>query len=131
MEVDKPCEICRNVYSVGQLGTLIKEQALTIRPEKGLVVITGCAHPGIVKMVESAKTLLKDDILFVMGGFHLEWSTGGKIKKVISQFERLGVRYAGPCHCSGRRCRDQFEKHFGSKYIKIGAGKIIKLDDLK
>ncbi len=132
-------QICENVYSTGQLGKLIKEQSLIIRTDKGLVVITGCAHPGIVNIVNTAKTLMrvpalrgpKDDIILVMGGFHLEWATKGRIEKIISTLKQLGVRYVGPCHCSGHKARSLFEKHFGSNYINIGAGKVITLTDLR
>jgi len=131
IEVERSVEICENVYSTGQLGRLIKEHALIIRTEAGLIVITGCAHPGIVKIVDTAKSLQKDNILFVMGGFHLEWTTAGKIEKIISAFKQLDVRYVGPCHCSGERARSLFEKHFGKNYINIGAGKVITTADLQ
>lgn len=131
VEVEQPVEICGGVYSVGQLGTLIKEQSLVVRTDRGLVVITGCAHPGIVKIVKAAKQLFEDDLFLVMGGFHLEWSTRGKIKKIISSFKDIKVRYAGPCHCSGHRARSLFQEHFGENYIDIGVGKVITLADLK
>jgi len=130
VEVEQPLKICENVYSTGQLGKLIREQSLIIRTEAGLLVITGCAHPGIVKIVNSAKDLLKDDILLVMGGFHLEWATKGKLEKIISAFKQLAVQYAGPCHCSGDKARNLFEKHFGKNYINIGAGRVITMADL-
>jgi 7,8-dihydropterin-6-yl-methyl-4-(beta-D-ribofuranosyl)aminobenzene 5'-phosphate synthase len=41
------------------------------------------------------------------------------------------VRYVGPCHCTGEKARNLFEKHFGKNYIKVGAGKIVTLADLK
>jgi len=130
VEVEEALKICEDVYSTGQLGTLIREQSLIIKTDNGLIVITGCAHPGIVKIVNTAKDLLKGDILLVMGGFHLEWATKGKLEKIISAFKELGVRYAGPCHCSGDKARSLFEKHFEKNYIKIGVGKVITLADL-
>ena len=152
VEVEQAIEICKNVYSGGQYGKLIKEQSLIIHTERGLIVITGCAHPGIVKIVNpvrssrrrgtgsecitsngvnAAKDFVKDDILWVMGGFHLEWASRGKIEKIISAFKQLGVRYAGPCHCTGDKARSLFEEYFGRKYINIGAGKIITMADLQ
>ena len=131
VEVEQHCKICESVYSTGQLGKLIKEQSLIIRTEVGLIVITGCAHPGIVKIVNTAKDLLKDDILLVMGGFHLEWATKGKIKKIVSAFKKANVRYVGPCHCSGDKARTLFEEHFGENYINIGAGRVTTLADLQ
>jgi 7,8-dihydropterin-6-yl-methyl-4-(beta-D-ribofuranosyl)aminobenzene 5'-phosphate synthase len=131
IEVQQPLKICKNVYSTGQLGRLIKEHSLIVQTDKGLIVITGCAHPGIVKIVKAAKDFLKDDILLVMGGFHLEWMTKGKIEKIISAFKESGVRHVAPCHCSGDKARALFEKHFGKNYINIGAGKTINITDLE
>jgi 7,8-dihydropterin-6-yl-methyl-4-(beta-D-ribofuranosyl)aminobenzene 5'-phosphate synthase len=131
IEVEQPLEICQNVYSTGQLGRFRKEQSLIVRTDKGLVVVTGCAHPGIVKIVSSAKNLLKDDVLLVIGGFHLEWARKGKVEKRISAFKELGVRYVGPCHCTGEKAKGSFEKHFGKNYIDIGAGKVITVADLQ
>jgi 7,8-dihydropterin-6-yl-methyl-4-(beta-D-ribofuranosyl)aminobenzene 5'-phosphate synthase len=130
-EVEQSLKICENVYSTGQVGKWIIEQSLVIRTDKGLVVITGCAHPGIIKIVKVVKDLLKDDIVLVMGGFHLEWASKHKIEKIISAFKELGVRYAGPCHCSGDRARTVFEKRLGDNYINIGAGKVITVRDLQ
>ncbi len=130
-EVEESRQICKNVYSTGQLGLLIKEQGLVLKTDKGLILITGCAHPGIVKMVKVAKEIFKEDIVLAMGGFHLEWSTKGKIQKVISSFKESGVRYAGPCHCTGEKARAIFKKEYEEHFIEIGAGRIITMDDLK
>jgi len=131
VEAEQHCKICESIYSTGQLGKLIKEQSLVIRTEVGLILITGCAHPGIVKIVRVVKALHEGDVALVMGGFHLEWATKGKIEKIILAFKQMGVRYAGPCHCSGDKARRLFEKRFGENYINIGAGKVITLADLQ
>ncbi|MGD8785983.1 MAG: MBL fold metallo-hydrolase [Phycisphaerales bacterium] len=131
IEVGEAVQVCENVYSTGVSGKLIKEQALMIRTDKGMVVMTGCAHPGIVNIVNKARELFKDDILLVMGGFHFEWTTRGRIEKVVSAFKELGIKYVGPCHCSGDKARDLFKKHFENNYIDIGAGKVMTLADLQ
>lgn len=130
VEVGKSIKICQGVYSTGQVGTWIKEQVLVIQTDSGLIIITGCAHPGIVKIVKTAKDLLNDDILLVMGGFHLEWMPKIKINRIISSFNKLQVRYVAPCHCTGNRARRLFEEHFGENYIGVGAGKVIKISEL-
>ncbi|MHC4620071.1 MAG: MBL fold metallo-hydrolase [Planctomycetota bacterium] len=132
VQVEQPVEICENVYSTGQVGGWwIKEQALAVRTNKGLIVVTGCAHPGIIRIVKSAKEYLKDDVLLVMGGFHLERASKGKVEKVISALRELGVRHVAPCHCTGDKARSLFEKDFGKNYIDIGAGKVIMKGDLR
>jgi len=66
-----------------------------------------------------------------MGGFHLEWTTKGKMEKIISTFKQMGVRYIAPAHCTGEKARSLFEEHFGKNYINIGVGKVITLQDLQ
>jgi 7,8-dihydropterin-6-yl-methyl-4-(beta-D-ribofuranosyl)aminobenzene 5'-phosphate synthase len=129
-EVNEPVKIFDNVHSTGQIGLMIKEQSLIIRTDKGLVIITGCAHPGIVKITAKAKELFGDNILLVMGGFHLEWSTKSGIEKIISSLKQLGVQYVAPSHCTGEKARKLFAQHFGQNYIDIGAGKTITVADL-
>jgi 7,8-dihydropterin-6-yl-methyl-4-(beta-D-ribofuranosyl)aminobenzene 5'-phosphate synthase len=130
VEVDKQTKICTGICSTGQMGTLIKEQGLILKMPKGLVIITGCAHPGIVKMVKTAKDLFDEPVLLVMGGFHLEWATRDKIKSIISAFEDMNVKYVAPCHCTGKKARALFAEHFGDCYINTGIGKVIKIEDL-
>lgn len=125
IDVQKPMEICKGIYSTGELGTWIIEQSLIIYTDKGMVVITGCAHPGIVKIVEKAKNIIKDKVLLVMGGFHLRNKSSKQIEKIISSLKNMEVKYTGPCHCSGDNARKLFEKEYQKNYINIGVGKVI------
>lgn len=130
IEVKEPLTICEDVYSTGQLGKLIKEQSIIVRTKAGLIVITGCAHPGILRMVDAATNSAEGNILLVMGGFHLEWATTGRIEKTISAFKQWHVQYVGPCHCCGHKARSLFEKCYGKNYINTGAGKVIAVAKL-
>jgi 7,8-dihydropterin-6-yl-methyl-4-(beta-D-ribofuranosyl)aminobenzene 5'-phosphate synthase len=96
-----------------------------------LIVITGCAHPGIVKIVNKAKDLFKNTVLLVMGGFHLGGESKGEIENIISSFRKLGVSYVGPCHCSGDTARQLFKKEYGENFINVGVGRIVTMTDLK
>ena len=131
VEVQEPLKICEGVYSTGELGTWIKEQSLIIHTEKGLIVITGCAHPGIVKIVDKAKDFAEDDVLLVMGGFHLGGESRGEIENIVSSIRKLGVSYVGPCHCSGDTARQLFKEEYGENFINVGVGRVITMNDLK
>ena len=96
--------------------------------DKGIILITGCAHPGIEEMVKTARNLVRDDLLLVMGGFHLAGTSESVIAQIVSNMKKWGVRYAGPCHCSGDLARRLFKNEFGNTYIDVGVGKIIKLE---
>ena len=128
-DVHKPIKICKDVYSTGELGTFIKEESLIIRTSKGLVVITGCAHPGIVNIVKRAKEMLKSDVYLVLGGFHLCWMNLSQVKRIINGVKNEGAKKVAPCHCSGDLARKQFEKAYGKDFILVGAGKTITIKD--
>jgi 7,8-dihydropterin-6-yl-methyl-4-(beta-D-ribofuranosyl)aminobenzene 5'-phosphate synthase len=93
-------------------------------------VITGCAHPGIVQIVTASKNLIKDNVFLVIGGFHLRDNSQSEIENIIYRLKNLGVRYVGPCHCTGDLARDLFKKEFGEYYIEVGVGKRIFFKDL-
>ena len=123
IEVDNFVGICQNVYSTGQLGIWIKEESLIIKIDKGLIVITGCAHPGIVNIVKTTKELLDIPIYLVMGGFHLGGTSKKKIDKIINEFKKEGMKRVAPCHCSGDLAREEFKKAYGDNFILAGVGK--------
>jgi len=129
VEVHRPMKICKDIYSTGELGAFIKEESLIIRTSKGLIVITGCAHPGIATIVERAKEMLKSDVYMVLGGFHLCWMNLSQVNKVIKGVKRAGCKKVAPCHCSGDLARKQFEKAYGNDFIRIGVGKTITIEN--
>jgi 7,8-dihydropterin-6-yl-methyl-4-(beta-D-ribofuranosyl)aminobenzene 5'-phosphate synthase len=130
IDVQGPREIVEGVYSTGALGTNIIEQSLVISTEKGLVLITGCAHPGILKIVNKAKDLFNRDVLLAIGGFHLSKERGREIKNLVTDIKKSGVQYIGPCHCSGDVARQLFREEFDKNYINVGVGRVIGLTDL-
>ncbi len=129
VEVHKPIKICEDVYSTGELGSFIKEQSLIIKTSKGLVVITGCAHPGIVNIVKKTKEIHKTDVYLALGGFHLCWMNSRQIKGIVKGLKEQKVKKVAPCHCSGDLARKHFEKTYGKDFILSGAGKKITIKD--
>lgn len=123
-----PTQIINGVWTTGPLGTWIKEQSLLINTEKGLVIVTGCSHPGIVNIIKKVKEIFpKENIYLVLGGFHLFGASDTELKGIISDFKKLGVQKAGPCHCSGDRTRELFKQEYGDDFIENGVGRIIEI----
>jgi len=119
--------ITETIYTSGEIESAIPEQALAVKTDKELVIITGCAHPGIVRMVETIKSLLNSPVYLVMGGFHLGTLGQRKISAIFEDFRRLGVVKVAPCHCTGSKARAIFADEYGKDYIKIGVGSVIKI----
>ncbi len=130
IEVKAPAQLCDFAYSSGDMGGRIPEQALFLDTTKGTIIITGCAHPGIIDIIRKGQDLLKKDIICVLGGFHLRAKPTSFIKEIISDFKRLGVKYAGPCHCSGDATRAMFENAYQKDYLDVGSGRIITMQDM-
>ncbi len=121
IEISKPTKISDFVYTTGELYGPPEEQSLIIDTKKGLVVITGCAHPGIVNIVKKAKKLMKKDIYLVVGGFH------HPPLSCVKEFRKLQVKKVAPSHCVGDPVREAFRKEYKQDFIEYGVGKIIKI----
>lgn len=127
VEVGDSVSISERVSTTGELGTSIKEQSLLVKTSKGLVVITGCAHPGIVDIVKHAKKITGEDIYLVLGGFHLLRASQLELKEIIKSIRELGVKKAAPCHCSGDQTRELFQREYQEDFIANGVGMKIEI----
>ncbi|PIP48787.1 MAG: MBL fold metallo-hydrolase [Chloroflexi bacterium CG23_combo_of_CG06-09_8_20_14_all_45_10] len=126
-EVHKAKELFEGVFTTGDLNGGIKEQSLLIRTSKGLMIITGCAHPGVVNIVERAKEIARDKVYLLMGGFHLLRTSPSQINYIAQSLHQLGVEKVAPCHCSGEEARRLFKDYFSENYIESGVGKQIAI----
>jgi 7,8-dihydropterin-6-yl-methyl-4-(beta-D-ribofuranosyl)aminobenzene 5'-phosphate synthase len=127
VSVDNPVEICPNVYSTGEMGVQIKEQSLIINTKKGLIIVTGCSHQGIVNILKRAKKLFDRPIYLVFGGFHLGGMADAKVEAIIQDFNEIGVEKCGATHCTGDRPIELFKKAFGDNYAPMGTGRILEI----
>jgi 7,8-dihydropterin-6-yl-methyl-4-(beta-D-ribofuranosyl)aminobenzene 5'-phosphate synthase len=128
-----PSEILPGFYSTGFLtapGGLepMVEQALIVQTPEGWVLVTGCAHPGVVKLARRASEATGRELALVMGGFHLVDSSAGRIRAIIDDLREMGVEKAAPSHCSGDRARDLFSAAFGENCIPSGVGAVITIE---
>ena len=126
-DVSQATEICRHAFSTGELGNSIREQALAVETADGLVIITGCAHPGLVAMVRKTSQVAPRNIHLVLGGFHMSGMSETEVRSVIQELTRLGVERVGPCHCSGDRARRLFRDTYGERCLSVGVGRRVQL----
>jgi 7,8-dihydropterin-6-yl-methyl-4-(beta-D-ribofuranosyl)aminobenzene 5'-phosphate synthase len=129
IEATPGLQIAENILTTGNVGGSIPEQSLVIRTRKGLVVITGCAHPGIVRIVERAVALTGEPVYLVLGGFHLRDMSDDQIASILRDFRRLGVQKVAPSHCTGERAIAMFAAEYGDDFLRTGAGSIIHVEE--
>ena len=131
VRVDASLEIDWGIYSTGEMDHGIKEQSLLINTSKGMILITGCAHPGIIEIIKKAKSIAKEDIYMVIGGWHLSSAGEREIKGIIEAFLRMGIQKVAPCHCTGDRAMAMFKREYGENFIKAGAGASLNLRSVR
>jgi 7,8-dihydropterin-6-yl-methyl-4-(beta-D-ribofuranosyl)aminobenzene 5'-phosphate synthase len=90
--VKGPFELVPGIHSTGIVDGLPPEQSLVIETSQGLVMLVGCSHPGVVKLVETAqKQREKDSLRFLLGGFHMLRKKPKQIKTAINRLQDLKV----------------------------------------
>lgn len=91
---------------------------------RGLVVLTGCAHSGIVNTVNYARTVTGvNPVHVIMGGFHLAGPAFEPIVgKTIEELKKIDPAYIVPTHCTGRKSVMEIEKAMSAQFILNMAG---------
>jgi 7,8-dihydropterin-6-yl-methyl-4-(beta-D-ribofuranosyl)aminobenzene 5'-phosphate synthase len=125
--VSESVEVVPGVQSTGELGDRIKEQGLIVTGDRGSVLVTGCAHPGIVTMVRAAARLTEKPIYLAIGGFHLRGKTDSEVEAIALELKGMGVVRIGPCHCTGERAMAVLKEAFASSYVEVTVGSEVEV----
>ena len=106
---------------------MFDDQGLIIDYDEGLIIITGCAHSGVVNTVRySQKITGKSQVYAVIGGFHLIEADEDRIEWTIQAFRQINPEFVGACHCTGKKAIKRFKEEFKEKFIEIHAGTALK-----
>lgn len=124
IESREPVEVASGIWMTGEVprtndfentgGPFFKEmertnpdplpddQSLYIPTDKGTIVVTGCAHAGLINTLDYVRKLTNAaPIRFVIGGTHLESASPERMERTFAELKRLGVTEIHPCHCTG------------------------------
>jgi len=123
----EPIEFVDGIMSTGEVPSGLSEHSLLINVKnKGLVVLVGCSHPGIINILKRAQKVSGvNKIYAVMGGFHI--SSVGEGMRVGESLLELDVKLVSPCHCTSIDAKHGIAKILGEKCVKNGSGKIISI----
>jgi 7,8-dihydropterin-6-yl-methyl-4-(beta-D-ribofuranosyl)aminobenzene 5'-phosphate synthase len=99
----------------------VKEISLAIDTPDGIVLIVGCSHPTIEKIVEAAKSTINKPVHLVLGGTHLLPAKDDQISSIAATLrDNWSVRYIAPVHCTGEPAFAILKESFGDHYIYAG-----------
>jgi 7,8-dihydropterin-6-yl-methyl-4-(beta-D-ribofuranosyl)aminobenzene 5'-phosphate synthase len=95
------------------------EIALVIESSRGLLVFTGCSHPGVASIVEKVVNLYGRKVYSVIGGMHLINADELRIKRTIQKLRELGVAKVFAGHCTGLKAEKAFLEVYGDDFVRI------------
>jgi len=123
-----PVELMEGVMSTGEVGGWISEHSLVVNVKnKGLVILVGCAHPGIVNTIKRAQQVSGiSKVYAVIGGFHISSLREGV--NVAKFLRGIGVKLASPCHCTGVNAKVAIAEVMGERYVENGSGQVFLID---
>jgi 7,8-dihydropterin-6-yl-methyl-4-(beta-D-ribofuranosyl)aminobenzene 5'-phosphate synthase len=105
----------------------MNEVSMAIKTPQGLVVMVGCSHPGIEKILEEAAKI-DGRIYTVFGGFHLVDIPDAEVSSMVTRFRsKWKLERAAPGHCTGEFAFSEFNRVFGAKFDHAGVGTVIPL----
>ena len=125
--IDKTTELAPGVHVISLVsdkpGTLeLRELSLALQTPQGLVLVVGCSHPGIDRILEAA-VKIDPRIHLISGGMHMVVSKDDEIAKTINVIQNTyKVAYVAPGHCTGEPAFEAMSKAFGDRYLYAGVG---------
>ena len=132
VQIRQPTEVLPGFFLFSTLsdtpGTReMNELSMAIRTPQGIVLMVGCSHPGIEKILEAASKI-DSKIYSVFGGFHMVDITDAEVSRMASSFrEKWKVERMSPGHCTGQYAFSEFIRVYGSKFDQAGLGSVIAL----
>jgi 7,8-dihydropterin-6-yl-methyl-4-(beta-D-ribofuranosyl)aminobenzene 5'-phosphate synthase len=125
--IDKTTEVVPGVTLIALVSDVpgtreLKELSLAINTPNGVVLVVGCSHPGIEKIIE-ATAAINPKIRLIVGGFHLVVAPDEVIAKTVAAIkDDFKVETIAPGHCTGEPTFAALKQAFGDRYIYAGVG---------
>jgi 7,8-dihydropterin-6-yl-methyl-4-(beta-D-ribofuranosyl)aminobenzene 5'-phosphate synthase len=132
MQIRDPKEVSPGFFLLStrseRPGTLeMNEVSLLIKTSRGGVLVVGCAHPGIEKIIEAA-TKIEPQIYAVAGGFHLVDITDAEVTAMVMRFrDKWRIERMAAGHCTGQFAFAELERVYNANFDHAGVGSVIAL----
>ena len=117
-----------NLLSMSKSGEQLTDPlnddlSLFINTDKGLVILLGCAHAGLLNIIYHAiKTTGQEKIHMVLGGTHLKFCSEAQMAATLNRLEELDVDLIGTSHCTGLRGARMLAERFGERFFSASVG---------
>ncbi len=100
------------------------DQAIVIEVAgKGLVVLSGCAHSGIVNTINYARQISGvEQVLAVLGGFHLARTPDDEIERTVVELKAFNPALISPAHCTGFKATAALARQMPGSFVLASVG---------
>ncbi len=99
------------------------DRSMGIKTPKGLVIILGCSHVGVINTIKHIQELTKTEAVHaVIGGMHLGNADMSRIYRTIQAFDQLGLEKVIPLHCTGFRACAEMARLLGERFVSGSVG---------
>ena len=104
------------------------DQSLLIHTSRGVVLVFGCAHAGVVNTLMYAETLSEKPIYALIGGMHLRSASDERIERTLEEIEKREIGILGPMHCTGDTATEMMRERFPDAYRQMAGGEAIVVE---
>jgi 7,8-dihydropterin-6-yl-methyl-4-(beta-D-ribofuranosyl)aminobenzene 5'-phosphate synthase len=108
--------------------TFADEVMLVADTPRGLVVMLGCAHPGVKNMLDAATARLRKAVHAVIGGTHLVEAAPESLALTLQYFSQKNIALVGASHCTGGHAMGQIAAAFGDRYFHNSTGTTLLIE---
>jgi 7,8-dihydropterin-6-yl-methyl-4-(beta-D-ribofuranosyl)aminobenzene 5'-phosphate synthase len=106
----------------------VMEISLAIETPQGIVLVVGCGHPTIERIVEAATTSIDKPTHLVIGGLHLLPANDEETQRIATTLrDRWKVEWIAPDHCTGEPAFEILKRTFGDRYLYAGVGTTVEV----
>lgn len=117
---------CDDCGCVGD--TFPDDQSLVIRTAKGLVLLLGCCHAGLVNTIAHARSLTGvEDIYAIIGGTHLGFCSNEQMEETVKALRACRVKKLSPCHCTGFAAAARLAREFPQAFHHGAVGYTLEI----
>ena len=106
----------------------LDDQSLILESEKGLVLILGCAHSGVINIIDHViRKTQKENFYAILGGTHLDFLTLEQMEESIRFLKKMEIEKIGVSHCTGMRAASRLYREFGDRFFYGHVGSILEI----
>ena len=104
------------------------DQSLILDSEKGLILILGCAHSGMINIINHVINKIgKEKFYAILGGTHLDFLTPEQLEESIKSLKKMEIEKIGASHCTGMRAAFRLHQEFGDRFFHGCVGTVLEV----